>query len=158
MASLTSYFGTKGKVFDAAKMRRQIEKTLDDLAKRATAEYKKTTETWDGHPDFTVTKDGNFTRIVGTESEVYGYVDHGTRPHPIRARAAPNLAFQVGFTPKTTPNVVGSAGGGSYGNFVYAKEVQHPGTEPRNFSKNIASLMQNRMVKEFDDMFQGAQR
>ena len=158
MASLTSYFGTKGKVFDVAKIRRQIGKTLDGVAKRATAEYKKTTETWDGHPDFVTTKDGDFARIVGTESEIYGYVDHGTRPHPIRARAAPNLAFQVGFTPKTSPNVVGSAAGGSYGNFVYAKEVQHPGTEPRNFSKNIASLMQHRMVKEFDDMFQEAQR
>lgn len=158
MASLTKYFGTTGKVIDSAKLRKLIGKTLDDVAKRAKKEYQKTTETWDGHPDFVTTKDGDFTRIVGTESEVYGYVDHGTRPHPIRARAAPNLAFQVGFTPKTSPNVVGSAGGGSYGNFVYAKEVQHPGTEPRNFSKNIASLMQNRMVKEFSDMFQEAQR
>ncbi len=158
MASLTSYFGTTGKVIDAAKIRKLIGKTLDDVAKRAKVEYKKTTETWSGQPDFVTTKEGNFTRIVGTESEVYGYVDHGTRPHPIRARTAPNLAFQVGFTPKTTANVVGSASGGSYGGFVYAKEVQHPGTEPRNFSKNIASLMQHRMVKEFDDMFQGAQR
>lgn len=158
MASLTSYYGTTGKVFDVAKIRRQIGKILNDVAKRAKVEYGKTTETWDGQPDFTITKEGDFARIVGTENEIYGYVDHGTRPHPIRARAAPNLAFQVGFTPKTSPNVVGSAGGGSYGNFVYAKEVQHPGTEPRNFSKNIASLMQHRMVKEFDDMFQGAQR
>ncbi len=158
MDSLTNYFGATGKVIDSAKLRKLIGKTLDDVAKRAKKEYQKTTETWEGHPDFAITKEGDFSRIVGTESEVYGYVDHGTRPHTIRARAAPNLAFQVGFTPKTTPNVVGSASGGSYGGFVYAKEVQHPGTEPRNFSKNIASLMQSRMVKEFDDMFQGAQR
>jgi len=158
VASLTQYFGTTGKVIDAAKIRRQIGKTLDDAAKRAKKEYQKTTATWAGQPDFVITRDGEFTRIVGTESEVYGYVDHGTRPHPIRARAAPNLAFQVGFTPKTTPNVVGSAGGDSYGNFVYAKEVQHPGTEPRNFSENIASLMQHRLVKDFNDMVQEAQR
>lgn len=155
MASLTRYFGTTGKVINAAAIKRQISKELDKAAKQAVTEYKKTTATWDGQPDFAITKEGEFGRIVGTESDVYGYVDHGTRPHIIRPVNVQNLAFQTGFSAKTAINVIGSSQGGSSGPTVFAREVKHPGTDARNFSIEIAKVIQLSLTRQFDQVFQG---
>ncbi len=79
--------------------------------------------------------------LVGTDDEIYRYVDEGTKAHPIFAKRAPALVFAWGgpgsYTPKTKPRVIGSTPGGSSGPTVFRAYVDHPGTEARQFDKTI---------------------
>ena len=65
--------------------------------------------------------------------------EEGTRPHIIRPKRAKALRFQKGrYMPKTNP-------GGKFrgpgkvigGKTVFAKQVHHPGTKPRHFTRRI---------------------
>jgi len=85
-----------------------IENALDEMALQAKELYEKTTATWKHPVKFSIVrvKDG---RVVGTDDAIYGYVDHGTKPHIIRARRAPLLRFKVrGFKAKTKVGVLSS--------------------------------------------------
>lgn len=158
MKSLTRYQGITGKLFDTNKIRHKITQAIDQASRQVLADFKKTTATWAGKPVFTVTKQGEFTRIVGTENEIYDFVSHGTRPHVIRPVNAPALAFQVGYSAKTAVNVIGSSNGGSSGPVAFAQEVQHPGTKARNFEQVISKAIQPKIVRSFDKIFQDAMR
>ena len=156
--SLTRYFGATGKIIDTAAYRRAIKQSLDAAAKEAVKQFKRTTKTWEGQPDFIAANDGEFGRIVGTESQVYDYVTHGTRPHTIRPVAAQNLAFPTINTAKTAPNTLDSGQGGSGGPVAFAVEVRHPGNKPRNFEKLVADEVQPKLEALFTRNFQEAQR
>jgi len=109
------------------------------------ADFTRTTETWEHKPDFEQSvslKAPGPTLTVWTDNEIYGYVNDGTRPHIIRRKNAPMLAFKTGFYPKTFPGVIGSVKGGSFAPWAFAKEVNHPGTEPRKFDKTIKDKWQ----------------
>jgi hypothetical protein len=103
-------------------------------------DFEKTTETWEHRVRFVEHLQVGPNVIessVLTDDEIYGYVDRGTRPHlilPVRAKA---LRFQSGYKAKTVPNVIGSQAGGPFGDDVFSLGVRHPGTEPRNFDRNI---------------------
>lgn len=103
-------------------------------------DFQATTKTWKHKPEFKMTislrSPGPFVN-VSTQSEIYGYVDRGTKPHIIRPKNKSVLRFQSIYTAKTTPNVLSSSKGGASGDFVFAKEVHHPGTKPRNFTNLI---------------------
>jgi hypothetical protein len=75
--------------------------------------------------------------LVGTDDEIYGYVNEGTKPHTIWAKNARTLAFPSAYTPKTRPGHMTAGSGGASGPTVFAAEVHHPGTEARNFDKAI---------------------
>lgn len=103
-------------------------------------EFKKTTATWDTPVEFEMlisTTAGSFEVLVGTDNDIYRYVNDGTRPHKIRPKNARVLAFPSMYKAKTAPKVIGSVPGGSSGPTVFANEVDHPGTEPRHFDKEI---------------------
>jgi hypothetical protein len=111
-------------------------------------EYEKTTKTWRRKPNFEILVDvtaKDASVLVGTDDKIYGYVDFGTRPHLIRARNAPRLAFQTGFDPKTRPGVIGSGPGRRFGPTVHPVAVMHPGGKARKFSETI----QKRRRKKF---------
>lgn len=133
---------------DPAKLKRAIENSLTATAKAIKVDYDVTTQTWSGRPDFPITTPRWNERIIATTSEVYGYVSGGTRPHIIRARNAPALAFQWGgpgsYQAKTTPRIVASRAGGASGPTVYRQEVMHPGTEARAFEVVISDKWQQR--------------
>ena len=103
------------------------------------ADFEKTTATWDHKVVFEeqISLSGGPQVEVYTTDKIYGYVDRGTRPHIIRPVKAKALRFQSGYKAKTMPGVIGSQGGGSFGDTVFSKGVQHPGNAPRNFSKEI---------------------
>lgn len=126
-----------------------IHHMMDNAAREATDYFGRTTATWKTvKVKFTTTRD-KFTRTIrptGSGATIYGYTDLGTRAHIIRARKAKALYFATGGTPKTRPNVVGSAGGAPGDQFRRAKEVHHPGTDARNFSKSIGKLMDKSFV------------
>ena len=85
-------------------------------------------------------------RPTGPDAKIYRFVNDGTRPHKIRPKRAKALSFVTGgkgsYVPKTKP--VGQFGGPGIvrgGERVYAQEVDHPGTKPRNFDLRISNKM-----------------
>ena len=85
-------------------------------------------------------------RLVGTRKamQIWNWLNLGTRPHKIKAKNAPRLAFRWGgpgsYKPKTTPGGRRLKFGGpgtSSGPLVRPLEVDHPGNEPRDFDGYI---------------------
>ena len=75
--------------------------------------------------------------LVATDDEIFGYLNEGTPPHKIRAKNAPALRFQKGYKAKTKVRWIGSQGGGPFGPWWSAKEVDHPGIEARKYDEAI---------------------
>lgn len=118
----------------ARKLPGVVDAALYDVAADMRADFQKTTASWDHNVTFNIVRAGKGYAVT-TDDEVYGYVDLGTRPHTIEGN--PFLAFQNSYVAKTQPRVIGSGGGGSGGETVYAQSVQHPGTRARLFSQTI---------------------
>jgi hypothetical protein len=104
-------------------------------------DFEKTVRTWRRKPKFEVLLSqarGRLSVLIGTNDEVYAYVDRGTRPHLIFPRRAKALRFRGVYTAKTVPGVIDSREGGASGDEVFAAGVAHPGTAPRRFEETIA--------------------
>lgn len=117
-----------------------LEDVAEELGAEAVRLFKGTIRSWRHKPAFqaiTEVRGGNIAVIAGTDDQIYGWVDRGTKPHVIRPRWAPRLVFDSVFTPKTRPGSLQSGAGGSKPPTVYAMEVHHPGTKPRLFSKKV---------------------
>lgn len=123
-------------IFDARKLERVIENTLDGVAESGRVDFEVTTQTWNNKPAFNIEKERG-KRTVYTDSAQYAYVNYGTRAHTIRPRSASQLAFPANYRAKTTPRVIASRSGGASGPTVYTREVHHPGTQAREFDKEI---------------------
>lgn len=126
----------KSLVFNAAKLARAIENGLEGAAKDVKVDFAVTTQTWATKPAFEIERK-TAERIVSTDDEIYGYVNDGTRAHPIVAHGPGGLAFGVPSSPKTAPRVIGSSGGSKGSTIVHVRRVQHPGTEAREFDETI---------------------
>lgn len=74
------------------------------------------------------------TYVTGTGVSYAIFVEYGTRPHTITPDDAQALNFSVG------------------GQEVFAKKVEHPGTEPQPFLRSAAEETQRRM----DEAVEGA--
>lgn len=128
-----------------AKLLRAVENGLDGAAKGVKADMGVTTRTWSAanKPSFKIERK-NLLRVIATGSQIYQWVDEGTRAHTITAtRVNPKtgrimpLMFGVPYRAKTTPGVIGSKSGGAGPNVAAALSVQHPGTRARNFVEVI---------------------
>lgn len=132
------------KALDVRKMVRAVENALTGTARAIKADFETTTATWNTRPAFRIEK-GEGERIIGTDSDVYGYLDEGTKPHTIEPRSPGGvLAFQpLGFRPKTRQNYIGSnTGNPGGGPVVIRRKVRHPGFPARNFAMKIAEKWQ----------------
>ena len=127
---------------------------MNEIASGMKEDFESTTASWKRKVKFVTLKSlrgGNLEVLVGTDDEIYGYVDKGTRPHVIRPKVAKSLAFPGGpYSPKTTPNVIGSTAGGSSGSTVHAMSVNHPGTKARNFDTLISRRWQPRFKRRME--------
>lgn len=125
-------------------MMRELRKGVDQFGDVMLADFEATVGSWEHEVKFErKLLDGasgitGFIMRVYTRDEIYIFVSGGTKPHKIRAKNAPRLVFPTGYTAKTKPGKIESGGGGSFGPIRSKVEVQHPGTEPRNFPKAIA--------------------
>ena len=135
----------KGEILDARKLARAKKNALDGAAKGALVDFKVTAQTWDHKPDFAIETPNDDERIVGTNDTIYGYVEEGTRPHVIQAKAGGVLAFGPGARAKTRPRVIGSGSGSRGGATVFRPRVNHPGTDAREFSVVIAEKWQEQL-------------
>lgn len=110
-----------------------------------------TVRTWSTKPTFDLTiteKGGDYSVVAGTDSEIYKFVDSGTKPHQIKPKRSKYLRFSSGFKAKTRPSIIGSQDGGSFGDAIYSKGVKHPGTKARQFTKVIATRRQKTVEQE----------
>ncbi len=133
----------KGKMFDLSRIERAIKTAMQKTAQEAVEDYEQCVATWKHKPSFeiTATKDG---AVVGTDDEIFEYVDEGTRPHTIQVKNGRVLRFRTGYQAKTRPGTIGSSSGGESGGVVYTpKPIQHPGTKARNFTKLVQRKAQN---------------
>lgn len=109
---------------------------LRDAAERVREDFESTVAGWQHPVAFTITEEGDALN-VGTDDEIWHYVDEGTKPHVIVAKHAKVLRFGVGGSPKTSKGRLKSGTGSKGGTVVFRPRVNHPGTEPRNFVETI---------------------
>lgn len=154
----------KTKVIKPAKlkekeMRLELLNGLRTVARAVERDYKETVKTWKTKPEFetiVTLRGGKAEFLVGTDNEIYRYVDEGTKPHPIFPKKAKFLRFQSGYSAKTTPGIIGSTSGGRSGSEVFSRGVQHPGTKPRKFSELINKKYKSRFKDEMHDSMKRA--
>lgn len=135
----------------ASEFRQAFEKAALKTANLVERDLKSTTRTWTHQPKFSVNilpTNVDYTIIAGTDDEIYSYVDAGTRPHPIRPKRSKYLRFTSGYRSKTRVNIIGSREGGSFGDEVFSKGVNHPGFAGRNFLAQIARRRQVTLEQE----------
>jgi len=126
-------------------------------------EVKKTPSTWDHEVKVemrvALTGPGPVV-VVDTDDEIYRYVNDGTKPHEIwagyytgksdkKALVFP-WAGPGSYKAKTRPGVIGSGAGGPSGPLVAFPYVEHPGTEPRHFDKEIQRTFRPRFKREME--------
>lgn len=133
------------KMVSSAEHLKAIEKAVYKAAGLALRDLESTVRTWKHKPTFdvTITQQGDsYSVTAGTDDEIYGYVNNGTRPHAIRPKRSRYLKFGSGFRAKTRVGVIGSFQGGSFGNDIFSRGVQHPGFPGRKFTERIAQRRQ----------------
>jgi len=135
--------------------RKLIEETVRGIGEDALADFERIVEPWTRKPTFKLTF--SFTRnkysftIVpedNEEGQIFEWLDFGTSPHiirPVRARTlsftvrpvrARTLSFTVPYRAATRPHQgrVASRRARRGTQRVFAKQVRHPGFDPRDFS------------------------
>lgn len=124
-----------------------LEKEKEQLKK----DFDLTVRTWKRKPVFVIRQSaGGSATTVSTDSDIYGYVNEGTRPHMIYPRKAKALRFYAGgFVSKTVPGVaVARKGKAANQNLTYSQGVKHPGFPGRNFTTLIKAKSDKRLAKE----------
>jgi hypothetical protein len=115
--------------------------TAEETGKDIKKDFEATTKTWKNKPVFvveTAVGPNSVEVLVDTDDEIYGYVTKGTRPHVILPKKPGGvLVFKSGYSAKTSPGVIGSTQGGSFGDKVIRAGVIHPGTQARKFDETI---------------------
>jgi hypothetical protein len=116
--------------------RKWLTNQLELIAHGIKTDYEKTFETWANKPEVIIKRRAGVREVI-VDDTIYSFVDKGTKPHIIRPKRARLLRFGVGGTPKTTPRIIGSVNGRVGNQLVFARQVRHPGTKPRDFTKMI---------------------
>jgi hypothetical protein len=139
MATVRAQSITSKSSFNAGGLERALIGALDQATKVVEKDYNATTVTWRHRARASIEKPASNERVIGVDDRIWQMLDEGTRAHAIRPRSARRLAFKTGFVPKTQPSVIGSGPGGSSGNTVFARGVQHPGTKARKWTDAIST-------------------
>jgi len=138
--------------------------TSKDAARKTARSFRRSTKTWKNKPTFRIRKiPGEVDWEVYTENKVWHWLDKGTKKHEIAPKGKANggsdrLAYQTKFTPKTSPNRVGSKPGGKSGNYWIGKKgqsVMHPGVKARKWTERQAEKEEKRF---FDSFLKGLDR
>ena len=123
-----------------------IEKQLRKEGKIVVRLYKKTVRTWKRKPKFKVERPRmtniGMATFIYTTSDIYRYVDLGTRPRTIKPKRGKFLSFKVGGKAKTRKKVIGSSRGAPGTQWVRTKKVRRHRITPRRFSFEIKKRRQ----------------
>lgn len=153
--------------------RKEIELVLDQRVKPALVKsHEKVVEDWRTEIGFAARKVIKPDRITiyvfptGQNKMIWYYVDQGTKRHPITPKKPGGfLVFPWGgpgsYVPKTMAKPARTVVGGGYvknPTIVRAKRVDHPGSEGRNFTGQIAQDIQPAFKREVENAFRRAAR
>ena len=129
---------TRDMLFDVAAISAAIESTLDDMATDAAADFEAHQATWseDNKTPATI-KRVTHRRTIDMNTFEFRRVDKDTPPRIIRPKRAKYLRFRPNYKRKTTRGRIPSRRGGSSGDYVYAKEVNHPGSKGSDISGTV---------------------
>lgn len=128
-------------------VRAAAEKATQQAAKELVEDYKKTTATWETDVRWIITVSASGV-TVRTDNQIWTFVDKGTRPHEIRAKAGKALRFAQGYSAKTRPGSIIARGGGASGDDAFARSVQHPGTKARGFTNRLRAKWLKKWPKD----------
>lgn len=122
----------------ATQSRGVVDESLNEIGRGMAADLKAVTNDWSHKPGFQIVRTLNTVKVI-TDDKIFRFVDAGTRPHVIRPKSAGGvLVFQTGGKAKTRVNNTKFSGGKqAAGPTVFAREVHHPGTAARGFSRII---------------------
>jgi hypothetical protein len=131
---------------------------LDRTTERTISKFQAVVRKWKHKPKFLkkrgVSKHGlkQLITLGGDEGNIniFIYVDKGTKPHKIEPKPGGVLAFNVGYSAKTSPVANSNAGTGvaTGAKVVTRKPIKHPGTEAREFSGFFALEAQEDLDNE----------
>lgn len=134
------------------RLRNAYANAAEELGDGAADRYKRATRTWRRSIRFEVVTDASsrgFEVLVGTDDQVFAWVDKGTRvgkgKYPIVPRYAKALRW-FNRTPKTTPGALQSGHGRILSGPHYAQGVMHPGIKPRRFTEKVEEWV-NKNIK-----------
>lgn len=146
--------------------RQEIDKVMDDTRSQILKSLNGIVEDWESDVSFQARRivKANYIAIntypVGSDKEVWEFVDKGTKPHVIRSKNPKGMRFKTGYKPKTLPNParLASGGGVSSGSWRAAKIVNHPGSKARNFEKVLGKDYQPKFSRDTNNAFKRAAR
>ena len=139
---------SRKKLLEVPAVKAALSKAMDaEIKPHFVKEFDKVVANWKHNPEFKASK--KITADIITVNvfpskfkDIWSYVTKGTRPHKIRAKRARTLAFNWGgkgsYSPKTRPGGKYGGPGRSSGPMIFPFEVNHPGSEAREFEKIIA--------------------
>lgn len=119
-------------------MKRVIENTLHGRAKDVKIDFDVTTQTWSKRPEFHIMKKSYKEFHVYTGSDVYFWLNDGTKRHWVAPRKASALAFQGGYSAKSMVRAIASRAGGPHGSFGFSKGHYVDGIDARKWDEEIA--------------------
>lgn len=122
---------------DPKRMARVLTNALGASAKAVQVDFKVTTQTWQHQPTFAITSPSPYVRQIATDDAVYAMLNQGTKPHVITPKRSKVLRFTGPFRPKSRPGYIGSNKGSQGSAEVFTRQVNHPGTTARAWSKAI---------------------
>lgn len=118
-----------------------VERAMDMTAEDIRIDFQVTTQTWKGKPLFKIVNKGDAERWIGTDSDIYRFVNSGT--------AIRYATMTPDFSAKTTPGHIGSVQGKGGVAFI-SKKHPRPGIKARDFDKVIG----DKWTKRFPQLLQ----
>ena len=118
-----------------------------------------TVNTWKHQPDFEkIVEIGSaaISILVGTDNEIYRYVNDGTKRHWVEPKKAKALRFRSLYTAKTTPGKMVARSGGASGPFWYSKGHWVSGIDDRNFDEAIQKEWEPKFKSRMEDAMKKA--
>ena len=156
----------KPKALNANAMRSVLLTGMRKMAPQIKKEFEGTTKTWKHKPRFewvVNTKPSGPEILVGTDDEIYRYVNNGTglygprhSTYEIWAGAytgksdKTHLVYASAFTPKTTPGSLTSGAGFRGKPDRRRAMVVHKGIKPRGFTGQIKKIWAPRFKREME--------
>ncbi|MBZ0281029.1 MAG: hypothetical protein K8L97_09825 [Anaerolineae bacterium] len=145
--------------------RRELRQEAEAVGAELLEKHRAVVRTWKHKPDFRLVVRVFPTAIVvtvtprGQHKRLFRWVDKGTKPHIIVARRKPYLRFQRGHQAKTKPIARYNVGnGGRTGPWVSKKQVNHPGTKPRLFTKTFSDAIKPILSQRIERAFRRARK
>lgn len=144
-------------LIDESEIDKVVFDSMQELVEIAEENYALSYSNWENEnkPFFYTTQKVSGTKFeveYSTEDVPYVWVDDGTKAHTQKAVNFPAMTFPSRNIPRTRPGQLSSFQPVRSG-WVSAKEVKNPGIKPREFSTEVAKIIDEEIDVVFDRNF-----